>query len=282
MQGLTTINLELTTRCNKECWMCGRRKREKTHSETYYKDMNFKLAKKIVKQIPAGTVVQLHNNGEGFLYPNIGEIARLLKRRRCITSITTNGKLLDSIKFDHVILTTNLNSIAISIFENDEEAEKQLETVKNFLELYKFYEKNFPIIVFRFIGDVDQKTKQEYYKLISYEHGYGSLYTFVFANRVLHDPEGSFNYKKNPTVPEIGICLEMLNHLAISYNGDVSPCVRFDPDKEFVIGNLNNNSLKSIWNGSNRKNLLDRHITGHRNSIPFCHKCDYWGIPTGN
>ena len=24
--GLTTVNVELTSRCNKSCWMCGRRK----------------------------------------------------------------------------------------------------------------------------------------------------------------------------------------------------------------------------------------------------------------
>ena len=27
--GLTTVNLELTNRCNKRCWMCGRRARSR-------------------------------------------------------------------------------------------------------------------------------------------------------------------------------------------------------------------------------------------------------------
>ena len=28
MNGLSTVNIELTTRCSKSCWMCGRRKVE--------------------------------------------------------------------------------------------------------------------------------------------------------------------------------------------------------------------------------------------------------------
>ena len=53
----------------------------------------------------------------------------------------------------------------------------------------------------------------------------------IIATRILHNPLGSFKYKKKPTVPEIGICLEILNHMAISRLGEVSICVRFDPAK---------------------------------------------------
>jgi len=31
--GLTTVNVELTTMCNKNCWMCGRRKIDKEYPE---------------------------------------------------------------------------------------------------------------------------------------------------------------------------------------------------------------------------------------------------------
>ena len=58
--GLTTVNVELTSRCNKNCWMCGRRKIDREYPEIAlkYGDMDFELVKKIAKQLPAGIVVQ--------------------------------------------------------------------------------------------------------------------------------------------------------------------------------------------------------------------------------
>ena len=63
--GLSTVNIELTSRCNKSCWMCGRRKIDREYPEIAmdYGDMDFSLVKKIAKQLPEGIVVQFHNNG---------------------------------------------------------------------------------------------------------------------------------------------------------------------------------------------------------------------------
>ena len=90
--GFSTINVELTNRCNKNCWMCGRRERENLYGDVYNKDMDFDLVKLIAKQIPFTSIVHLHNNGEGLLYPRFGDAARLFHRQ--IVNIVSNGKLL--------------------------------------------------------------------------------------------------------------------------------------------------------------------------------------------
>src|SRR3989338_8743152 len=92
--GLYCIHLELTSRCNKDCWMCGRRKLDKDYPEitTNYGDMDFGLVKKIAEQLPEGIVVQFHNNGEPLLYPKFGEAVRLFENQ--IKCTDTNGKLL--------------------------------------------------------------------------------------------------------------------------------------------------------------------------------------------
>jgi 2-iminoacetate synthase ThiH len=43
LNGLFNINVELTDRCNKTCWICGRRKRERENPDLklYYGDMDF-------------------------------------------------------------------------------------------------------------------------------------------------------------------------------------------------------------------------------------------------
>ena len=262
LDGLANINVELTSRCNKNCWMCGRRKVEREYPELAlkYGDMDFHLVENIAKQLPPGIVVQLHNNGEALLYPRFGEAVRLFDRQ--IANIVTNGKLLLS-KADEII--GNLDTIAISVFENDSEAGEQLRIIEQFLDL-KGTRK--PYAVLRVNGDVDLA---RYQKL-----------DVPLALRVLHSPMGSFNYEgTDPTIPEIGVCLDFLHHLAVDNDGKVSICVRFDPEGLGIIGDTNTQSLEEIWNCQRRRQWLDYHRQGRRDLVPLCSRCHVWGVPTG-
>lgn len=258
--GLTTVNVELTSLCNKNCWMCGRRKTERDYPELVlkYGNMDFELVKSIAKQLPEGIVVQLHNNGEPLVYPRFGDAVKLFNKQ--ITNIVTNGKLLVE-KADEII--GNLDTLAISVFENDSEAEEQYKIMEEFFKL-KGNQK--PNVIIRLNGDVDQ-TRYEKFEV-------------PFAKRAIHAAMGSFNYKKDPIIPEIGICLDFLNHLAINKDGDVSICVRFDPKRLGVLGNLKEKNLEEIWNSKNRLEWLEYHKQGRRDKIPLCSYCHFWGVPT--
>jgi len=260
--GLTTVNVELTSRCNKNCWMCGRRKIDRDYPEIAikYGDMDFELVKKIAVQLPEGIVVQLHNNGEALLYPQFAEACKLFSRQ--IRCLDTNAKLIVE-KADEII--GNLETLTISVVENDPEADEQYGLVKEFLKI-KGDRK--PAMIYRCLGEVDKTRYQELEGTV--------------ATRVLHNPLGSFKYKKKTTVPEIGICLDMLNHLAIDRSGQVSICVRFDPKRLGAIGDVNTSPLVNIWNSSKRKKWLEYHIQGKREKVPLCSYCEFWGVPTSN
>lgn len=258
--GLSTVNVELTNRCNKNCWFCGRRKREKENPEivSQYGDMEFSLVEKIAGELPPNIVVQLHNNGESTLYPRFGEAARLFSRQ--ITNVVTNGSLLLK-RIDQIV--GNLDTITVSIIENDPGWKSQLETIKEFIRQKG---QSRPQVVLRLNGNVDSSK-------------YQSL-GLVTARRILHDPMGSFNYRKPPTIPEIGICWDFLHHMAINRRGEVSICVRYDPERAGVIGNVKTERLVDIWNSVQRKEWLEFHKQGRRNLIPLCKKCEFWGVPT--
>ena len=149
--GLYCIHLELTSRCNKNCWMCGRRKIDRKFPEiaANYGDMDFELVQKIADQVPEGIVVQFHNNGEPLLYPRFGEAVRLFEDQ--IKCIDTNAKLIVD-KADEII--DNLDTITISVFERDEEGDEQYELVKKFLEI-KGAKK--PNVIYRCLGDVNKE-----------------------------------------------------------------------------------------------------------------------------
>lgn len=261
--GLGCVNLELTSRCNKKCWMCGRRKVDRDYPELAlkYGDMDFALVKKLSGELPPNIVLQFHKDGEALMYRRFGEAVRLFPKQ--IKNIVTNGKLIVE-KADEII--DNLDTMSISVFENDDEADEQFGLIKRFLEI-KGDRK--PYTSLRLIGDVDSAKYDDLGCLI--------------IRRVLHAEMGSFNYKKkNPTIPEIGICWDFLHHLCISREGKVSICVRFDPKGLGVIGDLNKDTLDDIWNSPKRMEWMEYHKQGKRGKIPLCSYCHFWGVPTSS
>jgi hypothetical protein len=263
LHGLSAINVELTSRCNKGCWCCGRRYVDRSHPEVLktYGDMPLGMASRIAEQLPPGIIVQLHNNGEPLLYPYFSDAVRMFSAQ--VTGIDTNGKLLVD-KSNAIV--DNLDTITISVIQDDPEADEQREIIKRFLRIKGKYK---PLVVLRLNGNVDR---------MGYAKDFPDV---VIATRNLHSPMGSFDYTRKVTVPEMGICLEALHRLSINRFGRVSMCVRFDPTELGFIGDINGQTLDEIWNGEVRTRWLEFHKRGDRRAIALCSKCEYWGVPTG-
>ena len=179
--GLTTVNVEITNFCNKNCWMCGRRKIDRDYPELAlnYGEMDFSLVEKIADQLPDSIVVQFHNNGEPLMYSRFGDAVKLFHRQ--IRCMDTNGKLLLE-KADEII--GNLDTLAVSIIENDPEVDEQYELIKKFLEIKG---ERRPNVIIRCLGKVDINRYQK-------------LGCFI-ATRILHSPMGSFKYSKKQRSP---------------------------------------------------------------------------------
>ena len=111
--------------------MCGRRKVDRgeyTDLQINYGDMDFDLVKHIANQLPPNIVVQFHKDGEALLYPNFGKVVSLFKKQ--IKNVVSNGKLIIK-KADEII--GNLDTLSISIFEGDTEADAQYDLIVKFL-----------------------------------------------------------------------------------------------------------------------------------------------------
>ena len=149
MNGLSCLNIELTSRCNKSCWMCGRRKLEKEHPDKAdFGDMEFELVEQIADQVPGGIVVQFHNSGDPLLYPHLLDTLNLFKDN--IRCFNTNGKLLLE-KSDEII--GNLEILTISVIQDDIESDEQYATICDFIRRKGIRK---PSLVFRLLGRVDK------------------------------------------------------------------------------------------------------------------------------
>ena len=240
--------------------MCGRRKLEKEYPEKVdWGDMELDMATGIVNQLPEGIIIQFHNNGEPLLYPQLSEI--LASAHNQIRTFDTNGKLLVERAKD---IIDNMETLTVSVIPNDPEEKEQYEIVREFLAI-KGDRK--PRMIYRLLGDIVDKERWQQLGLV--------------ATRLLHSPRGSFKYSKPPTVPEFGICLDLLTHLVIDRYGDVYPCVRFNPNNYDCLGNVKHTKLIDCWNSDARKHLIQEHVKGHRSCSQLCEKCEFWGIPTG-
>ena len=256
----------MTSRCNKACAMCGRRKIEKQHPElANWGDMPLDLVYSLAKQIPHGVFIQLHNSGEPLLYPHLDEAFRSLAG--LYMGLNTNGKLLlerqDTIR-------AHLSTITISVIPDDREGGTQLLIAGEFLEI-----EHGPLVVFRLLGDIDSGRKSLIEKWAQRNP------KVIICHRILHAPEGSHDYEKPVTIPEIGVCLEMLHKLAVDRFGNVYPCVRYDPERKNLLGSLHTQSLSSIWNSGLRAQWVRWHLEGARHRVPLCQSCHFWGVPRG-
>jgi radical SAM protein with 4Fe4S-binding SPASM domain len=159
----------------------------------------------------------------------------------------------------------NMEVLTISVIENDPEGDEQYELVKRFLGTKRDRK---PRMVYRFLGNVAKRDR--WAKLPG-----------LFATRVLHSPGGSHDYYKEVTIPETGICLDLLTHLAIDRYGNISLCVRFDPEGKLRLGSINEISLMEAWHGEKRKAYLEEHVAGNRQALAGCGQCEFYGVPIG-
>ncbi len=266
--GLSQINIELTSRCDKACSFCGHQDAE-INKNLVYGDMDRLLLIRIAAQITKGIIVQFHRDGESLLYDEL-PLALALFEPHYITSIVTNGKKLME-KADQII--DHCTSLTVSAFHGDPDANEQLRILREFLRMKG---KRKPYTQIKWVGDkYDPKQRDS----LGYEYDNLGI-PIIF--RQLHNPDGNYHYShRDPPIPEHGICLDFLHHPSVDWRGNLYICNRLSPTGEGRLGNLNEESLDSLWNGKLRLEWLEHHKAGNRKlASPLCHDCKFWGIPS--
>lgn len=259
LNGLSQISIELTNICDKPslCSFCGHQK-DKTIERGY---MDFVLLEMIAKQIPGEIIVSFHRSGEPTAHPFLAVALKLFDSN--ITSLVTHG--MNLVKKSNNIIN-NCTTVTVSVHKNDPDHDEQLSRLRAFMAVKGY---RLPKVQVKIVGDMDSKE-------------YEAIEGVRIIRRALHVPQGSHDYvKRIPAIPECGVCLDLLGKPSINWQGDVSICNRFDPKGFGVIGNIKEQSLEEIWNGDARKHILKAHISGHRELIPACAKCEFWGVPVG-
>ncbi|MDO8785613.1 MAG: radical SAM protein, partial [Syntrophales bacterium] len=284
------IWIEPTNACNIKCKTC-------PQSLSHFPPrgmMSVDLMQKIVDELKViqPTLVTLHMAGEPMMHNKIDKLVRMAKTTGAPVTISTNGLLLTQDKIDGLI-EAGLDDMRID-FAADKSVYELIrcqsswhtvyENIRILLETKKRRDTAKPILTLINI-DVSPDNRQTLENLSRLRYLFDG-YPFQTANLDIHTWAGEFakEHTRNDPIFQVRTaeslvqakyfpCIHLYGSFNISWNGDVLPCCR-DLMKEYVIGNVADQSIVSLWNSDRLLALRRKHALKRHHEIPLCKNCD--------
>jgi radical SAM protein with 4Fe4S-binding SPASM domain len=274
--------IEPTNYCNLRCSMCPRKLMKRKIGY-----MDFELFKKIIDEVKEyNSYVWLHDFGESLFHPKIDLFIDYCADNGVMPFLSTNATILNE-KNALKILNSKLETIILSLDGTTKETYEKIRVngdfdetksnILNFLELKKKMHKTKPYTIIQTIRMKETEKEIEAFK----EQWRGIADNIlikkfsVWADQVagiknLSEEEQRYFPFRKERFP----CSLLFKNVVVLWNGDVVPCC-LDYDAKFVLGNVNENTLKEIWNSEKFNELRRNHIDGNYDN-PLCKGCLEW------
>jgi len=272
-----SVIVESTNYCNLKCTCCGHSvmKREKGF-------MKLNLYKKIIDEVAKenpNTDLWMVFYGEPLTlrYKIVYLIDYAKKSGLTNVYMNSNGILLDE-ELSEAIIDAKLDKIVFSLDAYYEDTYKKIRNNDNFqkvkaniLKLIKIknrLESNIKIEV-QLIEIPGTHREGEIEKFREYWEDKGiiaKIKPYVTWTGTI-DISEMRHQKRYP-------CSWLFRTFVVTWNGEVAQC-GCDYDGKYISGNLNTNSIKSIWN-KDLKEIRDLHLEEKYNETPICKKCRDW------
>lgn len=269
--------IENTNVCNANCVMCPREKL--TRKQGF---MDFSLYEKLIKEVsmfaPNVKRVHLHNYGEPLLDVNLVYKIKLAKDYGIKhTYFVTNASLLTAEKSRQVI-EAGLDEFKVSFYGTDSETynktmkglnfEIAIQNIKNFVKIRKEMGVIKPRVIIQFLPQITNQLKVKEFKIF-----FSSIIEqqdeLVIVNLLNYgNGRDYFNLGK-----VVNICSYPWRTIVILHNGKVAPCC-LDYNGVQVIGDVNKNTIKEIWNGKEFNKLREDFKNLNYERYPICNICD--------
>ena len=270
------FNIELTNSCPMSCVMCPRRFMKRKVGF-----MKFELFKKMIDQLNGYTyAIWLHHFGESLLHPKLKQMIGYAKLKKIKSQLSINPVLLTKTNIKKI---KDLDYLHISLDGTNEETYKKLRGknadyeqavsyIKNFLKLKKR-----PYTTVAIIKLKETEKELEDFKKQWKDSGINNIEIKEFTTwdgskkeitSLASDQQFSEAHKKNLQYP----CLRPWHRFTVLWDGKVVPCC-YDYDAKYVIGSVNEESIKEIWNNKKmqelRRTLTDADFTANK----LCASC---------
>lgn len=265
------VDIELSTVCNLRCPMCytiSEDFKDKVSSQFMSMDLFKKIINEIGSKVPA---VRLSLRGEVTLNPNLIECIRYCKAMGIgEVSFLTNGSRLSE-EYFIAIAEAGADWITVSIDGIGEQYQRirkplkfdeTLEKIKRIHEIKKQNGWRRPVIKIQGIWPAIRNNPSEYYN------------TFApYVDLVAFNPLIDFADKGMSAVYEKDfMCPQLYQRLVIGVDGKVMLCAN-DEDGQFIIGDVNINSVYDVWHGDEMEKVRKLHENGDFKVINVCRQC---------
>lgn len=301
---LQEVIIELSYNCNLSCAMCGFGK----HVNPFHKDkfMSFEKYKQVLNQLENRTrSIRLNGRGESTIHPQFIEIVEFTKN--CFPHLGINLFSNFSFRNDKILkaLIENEVQLFISLDSTNTEELQQLrrgaklsyiesnlkglasikirpfiiftiqeDNIHRILDIANFAHKHNCHIIYNTIRrdeGIDtfvEKVRLEKHNIIDQLEKVNRLYTSsdlrcLCPDQLAGEPLPLTSQTK--THGTLSSCPALQKELCVLFDGTVTPCNMFNP---YVYGNIFNQSLKEIWNGTERLSFLESHKTHF-----YCKNC---------
>lgn len=285
------LSIEPTTACNLACPECPSGLKMFSRPTG---NLQMELNKKIINELsPWLLYINYYFQGEPFIHPHFLEMVRYAASKRIFTSASTNAHFLDD-ETARKTVESGLDRLIVSIDGTSQDTYQQyringdlrkvVEGTKNIVRWKKTLRSKTPHLIFQFlvvrpnehqvddvfalakelgVDEVRIKTAQVY----QYENGNPLIPENEAYSRYRKNSDGTYSLKNKLQ----NHCWRMWSSSVITWDGKVVPCC-FDKDATHRLGDLKNQSFRSIWNSVDYLSFR-KAVLRSRKEIDICSNC---------
>ncbi len=282
------FQIELTNHCPMTCEMCPRTN-QMTRPLGF---MEFDVFKKIIDEARYSTrSVLLHHFGDSLLHPDIARILNYASQSGVKGFLSANPILLTDHRIASLVdsgleeLVLSLDGVTAATNErvrgraagNLELAESRL---RKLLDYKAEAGRSRPRVILQIVEQGENR--HEVNDWLRKWKNWPGIDRVKVKRYVAWDNtnERIKSLRVHEIQPPDFVCDKPWTSLTVLWDGRVVPCC-FDYDGKQVLGNVNNQSLREIWNSENLRRFRGAHASHSLSGIPLCAKCvDKEGYPT--
>jgi len=267
--------IEPVSTCNLRCPFCFQTDKTFT-KKPFMGTMKLDLYKNIIDQaneLGVGAIT-IASRGEPTLHKDLGEMLKYAKNKENIFEVKLNTnatKLTEDLCYQ--IFESEVNQIVISADHYEKKTFEELRKNSNFETIIKNVNMLFeirkkfknPLTEIRVSGiDYYKSTNKNKF----YDFWIKSSDEVTIGDAL--ERWDTYNNKPHPDINDP--CEKLWDRMYIWFDGKVNPC---DADYKSYLsyGNVNEFSIKKLWNSKIIKNIRNKHLTNQRNEIDPCNKC---------
>lgn len=267
--------IEPVSTCNLRCPFCFQTDKTFT-KKPFMGTMKLDLFKNIIDQaneLGVGAIT-IASRGEPTLHKDLGEMLKYAKSKENIFEIKLNTnatKLTEGLC--NQIFESEVNQVIISADHYEKKTFEELRKNSNFETIVKNVKLLFetrkkfknPLTEIRVSGiDFYKSTNKNIFR---------DFWIKISDEVTIGDAIERWDTYNNKPHPEINDpCENLWDRMYIWFDGKVNPC---DADYKSYLsyGNVNEFSIKKLWNSKIIKNIRSKHTTNQRSEIDPCNKC---------